>query len=134
MADSEYDERADPDEDLESREEEPPHAPSPTALAGEGAQRGVPPPNVISKPEAQIPGQDRILQIGDDEVDPLRNAYVGEEAPGFDMATPDQDGVDATGRAYGVTEIDSGELKPSAEIADARDRRRAFAEEPEPQE
>lgn len=134
MADSEYDERADPDEELDNREEEPPHVPSPTALAGEGAQRGVPPPNVVPPPEEQIPGQDRILQIGDDEVDPLRNAYVGEEAPGFDMATPDQDSVDATGRAYGVAEIDSGELKPSAEIADARDRRRAFAEEPEPQE
>ena len=134
MADSKYDERAAPDEEREDREEEPSHVPSPTALAAEGAQRGVPPPNVIPAPEPEIPGEDRILKIGDDEVDPLRNAYVGDEAPGFDMATPDQDGVDAAGRAYGVTEIDSGALKPSAEIAEARDRRRAFAEKPEPRE
>ena len=122
MADSAYDERGDPD-DEQDRGEEPPHVPSPTALAAE-----------VPAPEPEIPGEDRVLKIGDDEVDPLRNAYVGDESPGFDMATPDQDGVDAAGRAYGVAEIDSGALKPSAEIADARDRRRAFAEEPEPQE
>jgi hypothetical protein len=69
---------------------------------------------------------------GNDDEPP--HAYVGDESPGFDMAAPDQDGVDAAGRAYGVSEIDSGALKPSAEIADARDRRRAFAEEPEPTE
>jgi len=33
-----------------------------------------------------------------------------------------------------VSEIDTGALKPSAELADARDRRRAFADEPEPTE
>jgi hypothetical protein len=114
--------------------EEPEHLASTTAVAGEAAERGVPPPNVVRQEEEAIPGQDRLLQIGDEEVDPLRNAYSGDEAPGFDMPTPDQDSVDATGRAYGVTEIDSGALKPSAEIADARDRRRAFADEPPDEE
>jgi hypothetical protein len=134
MADQE--EKVDPefDEDEDAGDREPAHVSSPTALAAEGARRGVPPPDVLHPAEAEIPGQDELLKIGDAEVDPLRNAYVGEEAPGFDMATPDQDGVDAAGRAYGVGEIDSGALKPSAEIADARDRRRAFAEEPAPGE
>jgi uncharacterized protein DUF6335 len=120
--------------ETELNDDEPPHAPSPTALAAEAARVGVPPPEVLDREEPEIPGQDELLRIGDSEVDPLRNAYVGDESPGFDMATPDQDGVDAAGHAYGVSEIDSGELRPSAEIADARDRRRAFAEEPEPTE
>jgi hypothetical protein len=115
-------------------EEEPRHVPSPTALAADGARSGVRPPEVLRGEEAQIPGQDDLLRIGDAEVEPIQNAYVGEEAPGFDMATPDQDSVDAAGRAYGVSEADSGALKSSAEIADARDRRRAFAEGPEPRE
>jgi hypothetical protein len=115
-------------------DDEPRHVPSPTAVAAEAARTGVRPVEVPRREEERIPGEDDLLRIGDAEVDPLRNAYAGEEAPGFDMATPDQDGVDATGRAYGVSEADSGALRPSAEIADARDRRRAFQEEPEPTE
>jgi uncharacterized protein DUF6335 len=115
-------------------DQEPRHAPSPTALAAEAARTGVNPSEVLPNDEARIPGQDDLLRIGDADVDPLQNAYVGDEAPGFDMATPDQDEVDAVGRAYGVSEEDSGPLRPSAEIADARDRRRAFQEEPEPTE
>jgi hypothetical protein len=128
------DERTGPDRQPSAGEDEPSHVPSPTALAAEGARRGVPPPELVRPEEPAIPGQDDLLKIGDDEVDPLRNAYVGDEAPGFDQPTPDQDSVDATGRAYGVSEIDGGELRPSAEIAEARDRRRAFAEGPEPPE
>ena len=115
-------------------EEEPQHVPSPTAVAADAAHRGVRPLEAARNEEEQIPGQDDLLRMGDAEVEPLTNAYVGEEAPGFDMATPDQDGVDAAGRAYGVSEADSGELRATSEIADARDRRRAFQEEPEPQE
>jgi len=128
------DERVDPKTAPTADDEEPTHVPSPTAVAVEAARRGAPPPEVLRGDEPEIPGEDDVLKIGDAEVDPLQNAYVGDQAPGFDMATPDQDGVDAAGRAYGVTEVDSGALKPSAEIADARDRRRAFAEEPEPEE
>jgi hypothetical protein len=115
-------------------EQEPPHTPSPTALAAEAARTGVKPLEVLPTDEARIPGQDDLLRIGDAEVDPLQNAYVGDESPGFDMSTPDQDEVDAAGRAYGVSEEDSGALRASAELADARDRRRAFQEEPEPPE
>lgn len=115
-------------------DDEPRHVPSATALAGEAARSGVRPPEALAPGEPQIPGQDELLRMGDAEVDPVTNAYVGEESPGFDMATPDQDGVDAAGKAYGVSEADSGALRPSAEIADARDRRRAFQEGPEPTE
>jgi hypothetical protein len=125
--------RSEPQEPLPD-EEEPRHVPSVTALAGEAARAGTRPPEVIRPEEAEIPREDELLEIGDPEVDPLSNAYVGDEAPGFDMATPDQDSVDAAGAAYGVAEADSGALKPSVEIADARDRRRAFQEEPEPHE
>jgi hypothetical protein len=129
---AERDKRIDREPDAPSGEDEPAHVPSPTALAAEAASLGVTPPGVVPAKEPEIPGQDELLRIGDAEVDPLANAYVGDEAPGFGMPTPDQDAVDATGRAYGVTEADSGSLKPTAEIAEARDRRRAFAEEPEP--
>jgi len=130
----EHDERVDPDPEINSEDDEPPHVPSPTAIAAEAARRGVPPPSVLLPDEPAIPGEDDVLRAGDSGVDPLRNAYVGEESPGFDLATPDQDSVDAFGRAYGVAEVDTGALKPSAELAEARDRRRAFAEEPEPRE
>jgi uncharacterized protein DUF6335 len=123
-----------PDAPAARDDEEPSHVPSPTALAAEAARTGVRPPEAPRPDEPRIPGQDEVLQMGDRDVDPLQNAYVGDEAPGFDMATPDQDTVDAPGRAYGVSEEDSGPLRTSAEIADARDRRRAFQEEPEPSE
>ena len=123
-----------PDSTTGRGDDEPRHVPSPTAVAADAARRGVRPVEAPRGEEEHIPGQDDLLRMGDTEVEPLNNAYVGEEAPGFDMATPDQDGVDAAGRAYGVSEADSGELRPSAEIADARDRRRAFQEEPEPSE
>ena len=125
--------RPEPTNDL-GDDDEPRHGSSPTALAAEAARTGVRPSEVKPREEPRIPGQDDLLRIGDTEVDPLTNAYVGEEAPGFDMATPDQDDVDAAGRAYGVSEADSGPLRASAEIADARDRRRAFQEEPERRE
>lgn len=115
-------------------EDEPRHISSATALAAEAARTGVRPSEVKTPDEPRIPGQDDLLRIGDTEVDPLTNAYVGEESPGFDMATPDQDEVDAAGRAYGVSEAGSGPLRATSEIADARDRRRAFQEEPERRE
>ena len=123
-----------PDSASDRDDDEPRHNPSATALAAEAARTGVRPAEVKAPDEPRIPGQDDLLRIGDTEVDPLTNAYVGEEAPGFDMATPDQDEVDAAGRAYGVSEAGSGPLRATSEIADARDRRRAFQEEPERRE
>src|SRR5919109_2607032 len=95
------DDARDVPEPLPPEEQEPAHVPSPTAVAGDAASRGSLPPDVIRPREAEIPRQDELLEIGDPDVDPLSNAYVGDEAPGFDMPTPDQDSVDAAGTAYG---------------------------------
>ena len=52
------------------------------------------------------------------------SAYsTGDEAPGGDNPTPDQDVVDDIGRAMGVQYEDNEELKGDAKIAD-RDRKR----------
>lgn len=52
------------------------------------------------------------------------DAYsVGDEAPGGDNPTPDQDRVEDIGRALGVTYEDNEELRGSDKILE-RDRRR----------
>ena len=52
------------------------------------------------------------------------DAYaVGDEAPGGDNPTPDQDRVEDIGRALGVTYEDREELKGADKIAE-RDRKR----------
>jgi hypothetical protein len=53
-----------------------------------------------------------------------QDAYaVGDEAPGGDNPTPDQDRVEDIGRALGVTYEDNEELKGADKIAQ-RDRKR----------
>src|SRR5262245_31401784 len=60
---------------------------------------------------------------GDVDAD-VENAYFsGEEAPGGDMPTPDQDVVDEIGQALGVGYQDNEELKGSDKVAE-RDRHR----------
>ena len=60
---------------------------------------------------------------GDVDAD-WESAYaVGDEAPGGDNPTPDQDRVDDIGKALGVTYDDNEELKASDKIAD-RDKHR----------
>ena len=111
---------------------EPPerHVQSPTAVAAEALSKGVRPTSVLSdEPESH---EDELLRVGDDEVDPLSNAHVGDETPGGDMPTPDQDLVDDIGRVYGVAEADSGALRATSELLDERDRRRAELEAPLP--
>jgi hypothetical protein len=49
---------------------------------------------------------------------------VGEETPGGSTPTPDQNGVDEIGRAYGLQEEDSGALRSAAEVLGRRDRHR----------
>jgi hypothetical protein len=52
------------------------------------------------------------------------DAYaVGDEAPGGDNPTPDQDRVDDIGKALGVVYEDTEELRASDKVAD-RDRHR----------
>jgi hypothetical protein len=60
---------------------------------------------------------------GDVDAD-VENAYFsGEEAPGGDNPTPDQDIVDDIGRSLGVEYQDNEELRASDKVAD-RDRHR----------
>lgn len=110
---------------------EPPeqHVQSPTALAGEALSKGLSPSAMAMPREDDVPREGH-LRAGDSETNPLGNTYVGDEAPGGDMPTPDQDLVDDIGRAYGVPEADSGALRASSELLDERDRRRAELEGP----
>jgi hypothetical protein len=63
------------------------------------------------------------LTAGDVDAD-WESAYsVGDEAPGGDNPTPDQDVVDEIGRAVGVQYEDNEELKGEKKISD-RDRKR----------
>ena len=103
------------------RADDEPHQQSLTALTGEALRRGT---AGHTEYEEAIPQEDELLQVGDPDVKALGSAYVGDETPGGDMSTPDQDRVDDIGRAYGISEADAGELRPSVEILQERDRRR----------
>ena len=63
------------------------------------------------------------LTSGDVDADWQSAETVGDEAPGGDNPTPDQDVVDDIGRALGVEYDDDEELQGGDEIAD-RDRHR----------
>jgi hypothetical protein len=63
------------------------------------------------------------LTSGDVDADWESAEAVGDEAPGGDNPTPDQDVVDDIGRALGVEYEDDEELQGGAEISD-RDRHR----------
>jgi hypothetical protein len=64
-----------------------------------------------------------VMTGGDVDAD-WKNAYdIGDEAPGGDNPTPDQDRVDDIGKALGVEYQDNEELKASDKIAE-RDRHR----------
>jgi hypothetical protein len=63
------------------------------------------------------------LTAGDVDADWESAETVGDEAPGGDNPTPDQDVVDDIGRALGVEYDDDEELQGGAEIKE-RDRRR----------
>jgi len=55
---------------------------------------------------------------------------VGEDTPGGSTPTPDQNGVDEIGRAYGLQEEDSGSLRSGGEILSRRDRHRSELKPP----
>lgn len=63
------------------------------------------------------------LTAGDVDADWQSAEAVGDEAPGGDNPTPDQDVVDEIGRALGVEYADDEELQGGEEIVD-RDRHR----------
>ena len=95
---------------------------SPTAVAAEALRTGILPPHVRRR--QSIPREDDIL-VGDPDDRALANEYVGEDTPGASTPTPDQNGVDEIGRAYGLQEEDTGVLRSAAEVLDRRDRHRS---------
>lgn len=99
-----------------------------TAIVGKTLRTGVAPNHRPA--DSEIPGDDQNLQGGDPDVDPLENEFSGEEFPGATTPTPDQSNVDDIGRAYGVTEEDSGELRTSEELRARRDRHRPELQPP----
>jgi hypothetical protein len=69
------------------------------------------------------PGMSPGLTGGDVDAD-FENAYFsGDEAPGGDNPTPDQDVVDDIGRSLGVEYNDDEELKSERKVSD-RDKHR----------
>lgn len=72
---------------------------------------------------AKTTGAGAALTAGDVDADWQSAEAVGDEAPGGDNPTPDQDVVDDIGRALGVEYDDDEELQGGDEIAD-RDRHR----------
>ena len=60
---------------------------------------------------------------GDPDVEVEDAYFAGEEAPGGDNPTPDQDIVEDIGKALGVTYNDSEELKGSDKVIE-RDKHR----------
>jgi hypothetical protein len=95
---------------------------SPTAIALEALRTGVLPPTTRAR-HHEIPHDESIL-AGDPDDHALANEYVGEETPGGTASTPDQNGVDEIGRAYGLQEEDSGALRSSYEVLHRRDVKR----------
>jgi hypothetical protein len=92
-------------------------------VAAEAIRTGVlPQPRVRRRDE--IPREDDTMRVGDPDDSSLENEYVGDALPGGDAPTPDQNGVDDIGRAYGLQEEDVGPLRSVAEILARRDRKR----------
>ena len=95
---------------------------SPTAIAAEALRTGVLP--LTGRRREAIPG-DEAMQVGDPDDSTLDNEYGGEDTPGGSSPTPDQNGVDEIGRAYGLQDEDNGALRSAAEVLARRDRRRS---------
>jgi hypothetical protein len=104
------------------------HQASPTAVAAEAMRTGVLPGRPRRRGEILRESDTMLLGDPDDRI--LANAYVGEETPGGSTPTPDQNGVDEIGRAYGLQEEDNGVLRSAAEVLTRRDRRRVELQPP----
>jgi hypothetical protein len=105
--------------------------PTATAVVAEAMRTGVMPLASAQRANESNRGDSR-LQGGDVDTNAMDNATVGDEAPGGSVSTPDQDRVDDIGRALGVQEVDSGELRTTSELMEERDRHRAQQDEPDP--
>jgi hypothetical protein len=96
---------------------------SPTALAAEALRTGVIPQPPRRK-RTEIPNEDETILVGDPDDGVIANEYNGEDTPGGSSTTPDQNDVDAIGKAYGLQEEDSGALRSAGEVLARRDRHR----------
>ena len=96
---------------------------SPTALAAEALRTGIV-PHSTRRRRAEIPNEDEIILVGDPDDGVIANEYSGEDTPGGSSTTPDQNDVDAIGKAYGLQEEDSGTLRSAGEVLSKRDRHR----------
>ena len=102
---------------------------SATAVAAEALRTGVI-PQVTLRRRDQIPHDSEAILAGDPDDKSMANEYVGEETPGGTTPTPDQNDVDAIGRAYGLQEEDTGALRSGAEVLTRRDRHRQELQAP----
>lgn len=80
-------------------------------------------PETLEEPAEADPESAVALAAGDRDVRWEAAASVGDEAPGGDNPTPDQDVVDLIGRSLGVEYDDNEELRGAEKIAE-RDRHR----------
>lgn len=96
---------------------------SPTAAAAEMMRTGVV-PQPARRRVAEIPTEDETILVGDPDDAVIANEYNGEDTPGGSSTTPDQNDVDAIGKAYGLQEEDDGTLRSASEVLARRDRHR----------
>lgn len=95
-----------------------------TAVTAEALRTGVVPCAGRNRQRTEIPREGETIRAGDPDDRVLANEYAGEETPGGSATTPDQNEVDAIGRAYGLQEEDAGALRCASEILTRRDRHR----------
>jgi hypothetical protein len=77
----------------------------------------------LAEERADLASMTPSITGGDVDADVETAYFSGDEAPGGDNPTPDQDIVDNIGRALGVEYQDNEELRASDKVA-ARDRHR----------
>ncbi len=105
-------------------------APSGTAVVAEALRTGVPPLTPAERPR-DVHAHDADSIPGNPADEGQGEAMSGEETAMGHMTTPDNNDVDAMGRAMGVQEEDSGGLRTSSELLDARDRHRSQQDDPD---
>ena len=110
---------------LRAVEESNGHPNCATAVSAEALRTGVVPYAGRNRQRTEIPREGETIRAGDPDDRVLANEYAGEETPGGSATTPDQNEVDAIGRAYGLQEEDQGTLHCASEILSRRDRRRS---------